>query len=271
MSLAPFSDRLAALAEERRSQLCLGLDPTSSDAESAFAECERLIDAAGGACIAAKPQLACFERLGADGWAALEQTVAEARRAGLAVVADAKRGDVPHTAAAYAEGLLGTPGLGADAVTVNPLLGGDAMEPFIAAAEARGAGLFALVLTSNPGAADVLELRTEDGTVSERIARLLAERAGRLRGAHGLSGVGAVVGATNPAERIARLRELMPDAIFLLPGVGAQGAAAGALAPALGPHPASILVPVSRGIANSPDPAAAAEQLREELWSLSGG
>jgi orotidine-5'-phosphate decarboxylase len=268
VSLAPFSDRLAAFAEERRSQLCLGLDPTAADAEGAFAECERLIDAAGSACIAAKPQLACFERLGADGWAALEQTVAEARRAELLIVADGKRGDVPHTAAAYAEALLGAAGLGADAATVNPLLGADAIEPFIAAAEANAAGLFALVLTSNPGASDVLELHTESGTVSERIAELLAERSGRLSGESGLSGLGAVVGATNAPERIGRLRELMPDAIFLLPGVGAQGADAGALGPALGAHPASILVPVSRGIASAADPAAAAEALRAELWSL---
>jgi orotidine-5'-phosphate decarboxylase len=217
-----------------------------------------------------KPQLACFERLGAEGWAALEQAAAEARRAGLLVVADAKRGDVPHTAAMYAEGLLAPAGLAADAVTVNPLLGGDAIEPFIAAGEEHGTGLFALVLTSNPGAADVLELPTEGGTVSERIAALLAERSDRLRGAGGLSGVGAVVGATNSPERIGRMRELMPDAIFLMPGVGAQGADAAALAPALGTHPASILVPVSRGISRAPEPAAAAERLRDELWTLSG-
>ncbi len=270
MSLEPFSDRLAALAEERRSQLCLGLDPTASDPEAAFAECERLIDLAGSSCVAAKAQVACFERFGGDGWEALEQTLAEARRAGLLVIADGKRGDVPHTAAVYAQGLLGRGGLSADAVTVNPLLGADTIEPFIAAAEASGGGLFALVLTSNPGAVDILELETENGTVSEHIARLLAAQAARLAGSSGLSGLGAVVGATNRPERVARMRELIPESIFLLPGVGAQGAGPEAVAPALGAHPASILVPVSRGIAQAPDPAAAANTLREELWSLTG-
>ncbi|MDX6637286.1 MAG: orotidine-5-phosphate decarboxylase [Solirubrobacterales bacterium] len=270
MSPAPFSDRLAALAVERRSQLCLGLDPTGEDAGAAIDECERLIDLAGASCIAAKPQLACFERFGGAGWEALEHTVARARRAGLLVVADAKRGDVPHTAAVYARALLGPGGLEADATTVNPLLGGDAIEPFIAEAEACGAGVFALVLTSNPGAADLLELAVADGTVSERIAALVAERSSRLVGAGGLSGLGAVVGATNPPARIARMRELMPDAIFLMPGVGAQGADTSGLAAAIADHPASILVPVSRSIAGADDPAQAAEALRAELWSLSG-
>ena len=98
-----------------------------------------LIDAAGPACVAAKPQLACFERLGFAGALALEAVCAHARAAGLLVLADGKRGDVPVTAAAYAQALAGTtpspfgpvPGLGADALTANPLLGRDALEPLV--------------------------------------------------------------------------------------------------------------------------------------------
>ena len=147
MSPAPFADRLAALVEERQSQLCLGLDPDpsrldpgSTAAEGSAAErageavaahCRSLIERAGSACVAAKLQLACFERLGAPGWAALERTVDAARQAGLMVIADGKRGDVPVSAAAYAQALFtSTPtpwgdvaGLGADAATVSPLIG----------------------------------------------------------------------------------------------------------------------------------------------------
>ena len=275
MSPAPFADRLAALVEERRSQLCLGLDPVEPDPDAAAQECRRLIELAGPACVAVKPQLACFERHGSAGWQALEETVAAAHDAGLLVVADGKRGDVPHTAAVYAEALLGSgdaaqgDGLGADAATVNPLLGADAIEPFIARAEATGAGLFILVRTSNPGAADVLDLRASGAPLHEHLATLVAERAPRLRGESGLSGLGAVIGATAPGL-FARMRELMPESIFLLPGAGAQGASAAELGPALGSHPASILVPVSRSIASAPDPGAAAEALRAELWSLGG-
>ncbi|MFI5122790.1 MAG: orotidine-5'-phosphate decarboxylase, partial [Vicinamibacteria bacterium] len=275
----------------RRSQVCLGLDPDPSGleprsrsgatpaeaaAEAVVDHCRSLITATAPACVAVKPQLACFERLGWAGWRALEQVIAAARDAGLLVVADGKRGDVPVTAKVYAQSLFGsveTPwgeaaGLGADAATVNPLTGADALEPLLAAAERTGAGLFALVRTSNPGAADVLDLATADGPLHEHLARMIAERAPRLAGSSGLSGMGAVVGATEP-RHLGRLRALMPDSIFLIPGVGAQGGSAASLGPAFSADPASVLVPASRSIANADEPAAAAEDLRDQVWAAS--
>ena len=245
-------------------------------AAAVAAHCRRLIDQAGPACVAIKPQLACFERLGAPGWSALADTCAFARDAGLLVIADGKRGDVPVTAAAYAQALLGetptpwgvVPGLGADAITANPLLGADALEPLLAAAEASGAGIFALVRTSNPGAADLQDVPAPEAPLHERLAALVASMAERLAGSGGLSGAGAVVGATEP-EHIARLRELMPRSIFLIPGVGAQGGRAETLGAAFGPGPAAAIVPASRGIASDPDPAAAAERLRAAVWVAS--
>jgi orotidine-5'-phosphate decarboxylase len=289
---APFADRLAALVEERRSQLCLGLDPdpagldhhyegsVDSAAEAAAAavteHCRGLIEAAGPACVAVKLQLACFERLGAPGWAALDRTASAAREAGLLVIADGKRGDVPVTAAAYAQALLGeteTPwgpvaGLRADAITANPLLGADALDPLIDAAAAEGAGVFALVRTTNPGAAE-LQDQPEGSPLHERLAALVDGAADRLAGSAELSGMGAVVGATAP-QLIGRLRELMPRAIFLIPGVGAQGGRPEDLGAAFSPAPAAALVAASRGIAAAADPAAAAEQLRSEVWQASG-
>jgi orotidine-5'-phosphate decarboxylase len=227
-------------------------------------------------CVAVKPQLACFERLGSPGWRALERVVASAREEGLLVVADGKRGDVPVSATAYGQALFGsldTPwgevsGLGADAATVNPLTGGDALEPLIAAAEQAGAGVFALVRTSNPGAADVFDLEVGAAPLHEHLARMVAERAPRLAGESGLSGMGAVVGATEP-QHLGRLRELMPDSIFLMPGVGAQGGNAADLGPAFSADPASVLVPASRSIAGADDPAAAAAALRDQVWAAS--
>jgi orotidine-5'-phosphate decarboxylase len=235
-----------------------------------------LIAAAGPACVAVKPQLACFERLGWPGWRALQAVVEAAQEADLLVVADGKRGDVPVSATAYGQALFGsiqTPwgevtGLGADAATANPLLGGDALEPLIDAAEASNAGVFVLVRTSNPGAADVLDVEADGAPLYERLARMVAERAPRLAGQSGLSGMGAVCGATEP-EHLGRLRELMPDSVFLIPGVGAQGGSAAALGPAFSGEPASALVTASRSIANAPDPAAAAEELRAQVWDAS--
>src|SRR6185503_14773525 len=132
-------------------------------AEAVAAHCRAAIVAAGPACVAVKPQLACFERLGAPGWDALASTVAAAQDHGLLVIADGKRGDVPVTAKAYGQALVGetpspfgaVPGLGADAFTANPLLGRDSLEPLVDAARDAGAGVFVLVRTSNPGAADL--------------------------------------------------------------------------------------------------------------------
>jgi orotidine-5'-phosphate decarboxylase len=286
---------LAALVEERRSQVCLGLDPdparlTGADlgptiegtpaevaARAVAASCRTLIERAGPTCVAVKPQLACFERLGAPGWAALEEVREAAAAAGLLLVADGKRGDVPVTAAAYGQALVGetptpwgpVPGLGADAFTANPLMGADALEPLVEAAAKAGAGIFALVRTSNPGAADLQDLRAPDEPLHERLAALVDGLAGRLLGeASGLSGMGAVVGATEPA-RIARLRELMPRSIFLIPGVGAQGGRPEELGDAFSAGPGSALVAASRSIAEDPDPAAAAERLRAAVWEVS--
>jgi orotidine-5'-phosphate decarboxylase len=240
------------------------------------AHCRSLIERAGAACVAIKPQLACFERLGAPGWAALAEVVEAAGEAGLLTIADGKRGDVPVTATAYAQALVGetpTPwgpvaGLGADAFTANPLLGADALEPLVAAAESAGAGIFALVRTSNPGAADLQDLPAPERPLHERLAALVDGLSGRLLGEGGLSGMGAVVGATAP-ERIARLRSLMPRSVFLVPGVGAQGGRPELLGPAFAAGPASAIVAASRGIAAAEDPGAAAEALRAAVWDVS--
>jgi len=257
--------------------------PAHRAAAAVRAHCAALIDAAGPACAAVKPQLACFERLGADGWAALAATVSHARAAGLLVIADAKRGDVSVTAAAYAQALVGvtpTPfgdvaGLGADAFTANPLLGIDSLQPLVDGARAAHAGVFVLVRTSNPGAADVLDLPLATGEpLWERLAAMVDELGDGEPG--DLAGVGAVAGATAP-EHLARMRELMPRTPFLLPGIGAQGGAVEGLAPAFAPGRAGGLVTASRSIADAHeehggDPAEAArseaERLRAAAWAL---
>jgi orotidine-5'-phosphate decarboxylase len=254
----------------------------ANTAEAVADHCRAAIVAAGPACVAVKLQLACFERLGAPGWEALERTVAIARDHGLLVLADGKRGDVPVTARAYAQALVGetegpfgpVAGLGVDAFTANPLLGRDSLAPLIDAAAAAGAGAFLLVRTSNPGAA---ELQDEgDPPLHERLATLTDELGAPQVGECGLSLVGAVTGATQPGL-LARLRELMPRAVFLLPGVGAQGGRVEDLAPAFEPHPAAGLVTASRSIVNAHaerggEPAAAAaaaaEDLRAAAWVL---
>ena len=290
---------------ERESQIVLGLDPDpcalwpaqpaapsvpvgpalDPAAAAVVKHCFELIDATAQACVAVKLQLARFEVLGATGRTVLGAVVAHARESGLLVIADGKRGDIDVTARAYAEALFGgveTPygtveGIGADMATVNPLMGRDAIEPFVTAARATGAGVLALVRTSNPGAADVEDLELAGGgTVWERLAGIVDELGAPGVGEAGIGDVGAVLGATAPGH-LARARELMGHATFLLPGVGAQGGRVEDLAPAFAPGRAGGLVSASRSIANAyletgEEPAKAAraeaERLRAMTWAL---
>jgi orotidine-5'-phosphate decarboxylase len=243
-----------------------------------------VIDAAGAACVAVKPQLACFERLGAPGWAALHAVAGHARDAGLLVLADGKRGDIDVSAAAYGQALVGStptpfgevPGLGADAFTASPYMGVDTLEVLAGAARAAGAGVFVLVRTSNPGARDVEDLPVvAGGTVWEAVAGVVDALGAPDPGP--LSAIGAVVGATAP-EHVGRMRALMPRAPFLLPGVGAQGGRVEDLAPAFAPGRAAGLVTASRSVVDAAargdggDPASsareAAERLRTAAWGL---
>jgi orotidine-5'-phosphate decarboxylase len=302
---------LAARVRERESQIVLGIDPdpgalwpetdrahgdeqargpagTTPPQQAAAAvvgHCRALIDATAQACVAVKLQLARFEVLGTPGVDALATVAEHARAAGLLVIADGKRGDIDVSAQAYAQALLGgveTPfgsvrGLGADLMTVNPLMGRDAIQPFVTAARAAGAGTLVLVRTSNPGAADVEDLRLTGGeAVWERVAEIVEQLGEPGIGHEGLSDVGAVVGATEPSH-LWRARELMPSAVFLLPGIGAQGGRVEDLAPAFAPGRAGGLVTASRSIANAHQAAggspadaarAEAERLRAEAWAL---
>jgi orotidine-5'-phosphate decarboxylase len=307
-SVVSFGDRLSKLVAKRGSQLVLGLDPDPArlwpraielaggagdppappQARAALAvaiHCSLAIEAAGPHCVAVKLQVACFERLGAPGWAVLRDVTDRAREHGLLVIADAKRGDIDVSAAAYAQAFFGeTPtafgpveGLGVDALTVNPLLGADSVAPLAKGAREHGAGLFVLVRTSNAGAADLQELPLADGgSVSERLAAIVATlgAAGTAEGP--LDDIGAVVGATAP-QRLARLRELMPRTPFLLPGVGAQGGQVEDLKAAFAPGPAGGLISASRGIVyayerDGGDPETSARReagrLQEQAWTL---
>lgn len=219
-------------------------------AEAFIAFNKAILDAVAELVPVCKPQAAFYEELGWEGLRAYEATIAYAKEKELLVISDAKRGDIGSTAQAYARAHLarvrGTPpqsvlefeetlksdgesiaGFDADALTVNPYLGRDTLEPFLQTAAANGRGVFVLVKTSNKGSGDLqdLPLAEKNAPLYEHVAGMVHELGQSCRGQCGLSAVGAVVGATYP-KQARRLRELMPDAIFLIPGYGAQGGSA---------------------------------------------
>jgi orotidine-5'-phosphate decarboxylase len=239
-----FADRLAAAVERKGTPLCVGLDPDPElmpEGTGVVEFCCGIVDAVAGVAVAVKPQTAFFEAQGPTGWAALAEVCGYARDAGLLVIADAKRGDVPSTARAYAAAFAPL----ADAVTVNPYLGFDSVEPFFAH---DGLGVLVVLKTSNPGSIDIQDLPLADGRpLWQHVAGLIDRWGEDLVGESGLSSVGAVVGATFPQE-VAEARRLMPRAVLLLPGVGAQGGRTEDLAEAFSVGPAGALPSASRSV-----------------------
>jgi orotidine 5'-phosphate decarboxylase subfamily 2 len=251
-----FAGRLAEAIAVSDSVLCLGIDPDIErfpDVADMERDCHALLEACLPHVAAVKPNIAFFEQYGPDGLGVLLR-LREAIPPERVLLIDAKRGDIGSTAAAYARALFDV--YGADAVTASPLLGEDAVRPLLSR---PGRGCFLLARTSNPGAADILELELSDGTpMYEHIAQL-AQRWDTLGNA------GLVVGATAP-DIIAAVRRRAAHLPILVPGVGAQGGALEESAEAaLDVDGAGVLVSISRAIALAPDPGDAAAGYAERL------
>ena len=211
-------EKLDAVARLSGSLVCVGLDPDPRRmAVNDVAEFNRaIIDATKDLVCAYKPQLAFYEALGMDGLRALEKTISHIKDVApdILLIGDCKRGDIGSTAAAYARAMFDVWDF--DTVTLHPYLGSESIEPFTERAD-RGAII--VCRTSNPGAAELQDLKLTDRGVE----RTLYEHTARLASQWNTRGnVGIVVGATYPGE-MAELRGQHPDMPFLIPGVGAQG------------------------------------------------
>jgi len=274
--MKPFGQRLAEAVLAKKNGVCVGIDPrvaslpqglreqagvgkpvdSDSVAKAVEQYCCEVIDAVADLVPICKPQAAFFEELGPAGSLVLHRVVLHARKRGLLVLMDAKRGDIGTTAAAYAAAYLGSGEAGttayspwgADALTVNPYLGADTLEPFTKRCSESGAGIFVLVKTSNPGSNFIQDLvMAQGGTIAQRVADLVENLSKESRGELGYGDVGAVVGATYPAE-LAQMRERMPSSWILIPGYGAQGGAAADVKLGFDSRGLGAIVNSSRGI-----------------------
>jgi orotidine-5'-phosphate decarboxylase len=218
--LDPHLDRIP---ESFRKGTMRSEDPATPEVVQAF--CAEVIDRLENRVAVVKPQIALFEQLGWRGLQVLEVLLDRCRANNLLVVLDAKRGDIGSTAEGYARAYLEPgAGLGVDAITLNPYLGRDSLTPFIERCSAHGRGIFVLVKTSNPGSGDLQDRSLETETLFEAVAEMLADDCRRLVGSGtGWSSLGVVVGANHP-EQADRVRQRLPEALFLVPGFGAQGA-----------------------------------------------
>lgn len=262
-----FGDRLAAAVRRHGNPVLVGLDPRAAQLPPGLLDsgdshqptkvadafrrfCCGVIDVVAPLVPAVKPQAAFFEQLGPAGMQALADCIQHARHAGLLVILDGKRNDIGSTAEAYAEAYLApapAANWGSDALTVSPYLGDDSLEPFVAACRSSGTGIFVLVKTSNPGGGTFQDLLCDGQPLYRHVGGLVERLAVATAGECGYGAVGAVVGATYPAQ-LEELREAMPHAWILIPGFGSQGGTAADVAAGFDARGLGAIVNNSRGI-----------------------
>lgn len=279
-----FGDRLATAVISKGNPVIVGLDPRAdqlpsglwksrsprnvADVADAYHQfCREVIDVVAPLVPAVKPQMAFFEELGPPGSRALYDVVRYARSRGLLVILDGKRSDIASTAEAYARAYLAPSEISsaADALTVSPYLGDDSLEPFVSVANGRGAGVFVLVKTSNPGSGRFQELVADGRPIYLHVAGLVEELAGASTGQFGFGAVGGVVGATYP-EMLQSTREAMPHAWILVPGYGSQGGKAEDIQGAFDERGLGAVVNNSRGIIFAHRRPEYAETFGESRW-----
>jgi orotidine-5'-phosphate decarboxylase len=273
-----FAARFAAV-RARFGPLVWGLDP-SGDLLNAWgfgdtaAGLDRFADivleAAAGTVGLVKPQSAFYERHGWRGIRTLQRLLASARGAGLLTILDVKRGDVGSTNDAYAEAFLGAGApLEADAVTVHPYLGLAAMGAFVSRASSAGACLLVVTRSSNPEGRIVQEARVMPGTgdgpgtgVGHSVEEALLAEIGTLNVALAPGQIGPVGAVVAPAHLDRAHLEPALDlpaahALFLAPGVGAQGATSADVARTFAACPCRVMPSASRLLLSAgPDPGA---------------
>ncbi len=266
-----FADRLIAAVRRVGNPVVVGIDPRPEDLPPGFldrfagdrpgvAEALRVfgcgvVDVVSASVPAVKFQSAFYEAIGPEGVAALHATTGYATQRGLIVLVDGKRNDIGSSAEAYARAYLGKVAIGgrfeppwqADALTINPYLGSDGILPFAKVAAREDKGAFVLVRTSNASAIEFQDLVADGRPLYRHVAERLAQWAAPFRGTSGYSLLGAVVGATYPAQ-LAELREALPGVLFLVPGYGTQGGTAADTAAAFDAEGLGAIINNSRGL-----------------------
>ncbi|HUS73374.1 MAG TPA: orotidine-5'-phosphate decarboxylase [Sedimentisphaerales bacterium] len=272
-----FGDRLFDAVKSRKTSLVVGLDPVYSRLPSAIRshremndefDAEAAVDAIFDFCTqtmriiapmvpAVKINIAFFEKYLWEGLETYYSLISEADDLGLEIIGDVKRGDIGHTAEAYAAAHLENPELAGledtlapDAITVNGYTGTDGIEPFADMADKQGKGIFVLVRTSNPSAAEVQDFADAEGQkMYEKLAEVVGQIANKAEriGNSGYSNVGMVVGGTAP-QVTAALRQKYDKIWFLVPGYGSQGAEAADCVRFCKPDGTGALINASRSI-----------------------
>ena len=209
--------KLKKSIEDKKTLLCVGLDSDASKIPDKFGDApksllkfnQRIIELTAEYTSAYKINFAFYEKYGWRGMKMLEETL-NLIPGDIFTIADAKRGDIGNTGDQYASSIFDYYNF--DSVTVAPYMGEDSVKPFL---EYDAKFTFLLGLTSNKGSQDFQMLNYENKNLYHKIFEKSAEWAEYKT-------LGYVTGATHP-KQLEELRNLYPDRVFLIPGVGSQG------------------------------------------------
>jgi orotidine-5'-phosphate decarboxylase len=248
-----FVEKLIQSIKEKKSVVCMGLDPRMEQEEQIpqflieqydnsneiiLEFNKRLIENTDDLIPIIKPNIAFYERY--DALSALKKTIKYAHKHDILVLLDAKRNDIGSTSEAYASANFEV--YDADACTVNAYFGIDGINPFL---QYKEKGTFILVKTSNPSSKEFQDLFSAKlkGVKSPEIKKQNISDVSKLRRNYiqmallvkkwgnqldiyqNYHNLGAVVGATYPNE-LKRIRTILDHSYILIPGYGAQGATA---------------------------------------------
>jgi orotidine-5'-phosphate decarboxylase len=243
------------------SPLCVGIDPSPNtlhrwglpdDIQGLREFADRMVSVAAPRVAVVKPQSAFFERHGPEGLQELSRTIKLAKQFGALVIIDCKRGDIGSSAAAYGEAFLGegSPFQG-DAITAAPYCGFGSLVPILDRAARYQNAVFILLRSSNPEGSQLQLAKLPDGrSVVESLADDLTIYNRRSCDSHEIGVACAVLGATQGPELI-HLASRMPNSLFLVPGIGAQGAQLADVRRDFGMHYRRVIPNISRAIASA--------------------
>ena len=250
--------------KEINSLLCIGLDADFVKIPQKFLDMEfpqfefnkYIIEETHEFTSAYKPNSAFYEARGDKGIKELKMTIDYLNEfyPDIVTILDAKRGDIGNTNNGYVQFIFDW--LNFDAVTIYPYLGLEAIQLFLDRADKA---VIILCRTSNPGAKDFQDLETDGKKIWEIVAEKISKDWNKNNNCM------LVVGATYP-EEMKKIRELVGDMMFLVPGVGAQGGSVkNVMLNGLNKEGGGLMINSSRGIIFSENPKNEAKKLCDEI------
>ena len=251
-------------AKAIHSLLCVGLDADFEKLPTKFKKKKYpqfefnkwIIDQTHEYAAAFKPNVAFYEARGDKGIHELKLTMdyLHKHHPDIFTVLDAKRADIGNTNNGYVTAIFDW--LGFDAMTLHPYLGSEALKPFL---DRKDKASIILCRTSNPGAGELQDFIVDKKPLWEKVAKTVFTTWNKNNNCM------LVVGATYPKE-MKRIRSLVGDMTFLVPGVGAQGGSVKDTVKAgVNSKGRGMIINSSRGIMFSDSPRDEARKLRDEI------